>query len=232
MSRLDELRANLARVEQRIGDACSAAGRSRSEITLIAVTKTWPADDIKRVAQLGLTDIGESKDQEAFAKFNECEDLGLTWHFIGQIQSNKIRHIAQYADVVHALDRPKVVEMFDAAARESGRQITGLVQVSLDTADVSGRAGVDPSAALELAECIARCSNIRLGGVMGVAPLGGDAAKAFDVLHRVSQQISAQFENATMISGGMSEDLTEAIAHGATHLRIGSAIMGSRSYVQ
>ena len=232
MNRLEELHANLERVEQRISEACNAAGRSRAEISLIAVTKTWPAVDIKLVAQLGLKDIGESKDQEAFAKFQECGDLGLTWHFIGQIQSNKIRHIAQYADVVHALDRPKVVDMFDAAARESGRQVTGLVQVSLDGSDVSARAGVDPKNALALADQIARCSNIRLGGVMGVAPLKGNAAEAFALLQGVSQQISARFESATIISAGMSEDLTEAIAHGATHLRIGSAIMGSRSYVQ
>ena len=139
---------------------------------------------------------------------------------------------SQYADVVHALDRPKVVDMFDAAARESGRQVTGLVQVSLDGSDVSARAGVDPKNALALADQIARCSNIRLGGVMGVAPLRGNAAEAFALLQGVSQQISARFESATIISAGMSEDLTEAIAHGATHLRIGSAIMGSRSYVQ
>lgn len=232
MSRRAELQENLARVEKRVDQACLAAGRQRSEITVITVTKTWPVEDIKLLAAIGITDIGESRDQEAFSKFQECRDLGLTWHFIGQIQTNKVKRIAEYADIVHALDRPKVVEALNSAAQAVGRHITGLVQVSLDLGDAEGRAGVKPDQALTLAEMIARCSNLHLGGVMGVAPLNGDARSAFDRLQQVSQTIRAQFSNATIVSAGMSDDLAEAVASGATHLRIGSAIMGSRSYVQ
>lgn len=230
MNRLEELRLNLADVEQRVAAACESAGRARDDVTVIAVTKTWPSSDIRLLAELGVAEVGESRDQEAILKHEDCRDLGLKWHFIGQFQTNKANHIAQYADVVHSLDRLKAVEALQRAASNANREIVGLVQVSLD--DAAGRGGVSTEAVLEIAAAIHSASHLSLGGVMAVAPLGADPLGAFRLLAAVATEVQTVFPAAKMVSAGMSQDMVEAIACGATHLRIGSAIMGSRSYVQ
>lgn len=230
MNRLEELRLNLADIELRIDEACEAAGRARDDVTLIAVTKTWPSSDIRLLASLGVCEVGESRDQEAILKHEECRDLDLKWHFIGQFQTNKANHIAQYADVVHSLDRLKAVDALQRAAGNAHREIVGLVQVSLD--DAEGRGGASIESVLEIASAIHQSSNLRLGGVMAVAPLGADPTSAFRQLEAVAAEVQSAYAEAKMVSAGMSQDMVEAIACGATHLRIGSAIMGSRSYVQ
>lgn len=232
MTRAQELALNLADVRARVEAACVLAGREPADVNIITVTKTWPSSDIQLLAQLGVVDIGESRDQEASAKFADCGGLGLRWHFIGQFQTNKANRIARYADVVHSLDRPKAVHALEQGAALADRSITGLVQVSLDKQAGEGRAGASPDEVVDIATEIVRSPHLRLGGVMAVAPIGTDPGLAFQSLAEVSAQLREHFPEATMISAGMSEDLTEAIAHGATHLRIGSAIMGSRSYVQ
>lgn len=226
--RKDHLAAQLADVYSTIEKAALQAGRNPADIHLIVVTKTWPASDVHFLAELGVTDVGENKEQEATAKFDLCQPLGLTWHFIGQLQSNKVNHIARYIDVVHSIDRPKLVKALGAAAVAAGRTITGLVQVSLDPPDAVGRAGIEPERALELAAEIERTPGLVLGGVMAVAPLNEEPASAFGRLRPVVQQIQSQFPHATMVSAGMSNDLVQAVESGATHLRIGSAILGSR----
>jgi pyridoxal phosphate enzyme (YggS family) len=230
MSRLEELRLNLEAVERRVALACEAAGRDRDSVTVIAVTKTWPASDVRLLAQLGVSVVGESRDQEAMPKHEACADLNLEWHFIGQFQTNKANHIAQYADVVHSLDRLKAIEALEAAAYKAGRIITGLVQVGLDNSE--GRGGAAPAEVMELAERILHSKSLRLGGVMAVAPLGEEPEAAFRRLRAVADALQSRFPYASIVSAGMSEDLEAAVLCGATHLRIGSAIMGSRSYVQ
>ncbi len=230
MSRLEELRFNLAQVESRVVAACEVAGRSRDEVTVIAVTKTWPASDVRLLAELGVREVGESRDQDAMPKHAECADLDLTWHFIGQFQTNKANHIAQYADVVHSLDRLKAVDALSRATDAVDRVITGLVQVSLD--DAEGRGGASVEAVLEIAAAIEAADHLTLGGVMAVAPLGADPLLAFRRLADVAASVRAQYPHAQIVSAGMSDDMAAAVACGATHLRIGSAIMGSRSYVQ
>lgn len=230
MNRLEELRLNLADIELRIDEACEAAGRARDDVTLIAVTKTWPSSDIRLLASLGVCEVGESRDQEAILKHEECRGLDLKWHFIGQFQTNKANHIAQYADVVHSLDRLKAVDALQRAAGNAHREIVGLVQVSLD--DAEGRGGASIESVLEIASAIHQSSNLRLGGVMAVAPLEADPTSAFRQLEAVAAEVQSAYAEAKMVSAGMSQDMVEAIACGATHLRIGSAIMGSRSYVQ
>ncbi|MFG3440427.1 YggS family pyridoxal phosphate-dependent enzyme [Nonomuraea sp. NPDC047897] len=224
--RRDEIAAGLAEVEERIAKACRAAGRDRGEITLIAVTKTRPAEDVRILAELGVRDVGENRDQEAAAKAAELAGLPLTWHFVGQLQTNKVRSVAGYADVVHSVDRLRLAAAISKEAGRLGREIGCLVQVALD--DDPGRGGAVPADVPELADEIAALGDVRLAGVMAVAPLGEDPGKAFARLHEVALAVRERHPGATMISAGMSDDLAEAIAHGATHVRVGTALLGRR----
>ncbi|MFL6167621.1 MAG: YggS family pyridoxal phosphate-dependent enzyme [Ornithinibacter sp.] len=225
-ARRDELAAGLAQVRARISRALEAAGRT-DEPALVVVTKFFPAADVDLLAGLGVTEIGENRDQEAAAK---CAELAfrdrLTVHFIGQLQSNKAASVARYADVVQSLDRAKVVRALDRGAQQAGRRLEVTVQVNLDQAQ--GRGGVAPGEARELAELVAGCASLTLRGVMAVAPLGGDARAAFARLREVADGIRSDHPGATWVSAGMSGDLEAAVAEGATHLRVGSAILGSR----
>jgi PLP dependent protein len=224
----------LAQVWRRIDAACVAAGRSRDEITLIAVTKTWPASDVRRLYELGQRDFGENRDQEAAPKAAACADLDLRWHFVGQLQTNKVASVTRYADFIHSVDRLRLVRALAQAARREQRVITALIQVSLeDTGADPGRGGARPSEVTGLAEAIVSeavdpAGGLRLGGVMAVAPLGRPAADAFAGLAACSAAVRAVRPDATMISAGMSGDLEEAVVAGATHLRIGTALLGDR----
>jgi pyridoxal phosphate enzyme (YggS family) len=232
--RTAELAARLAATRSRIGAACAAAGRDPAEITLIAVTKTYPASDVLVLASLGLTDFGENRDQEASPKAAEVAAAGqpVTWHFVGQLQTNKAHSVAGYASVVHSVDRPQLVRALGGAASGTpGRNVadaalTCLVQVSLD--EDPSRGGVPAGRLLDVARGIAAEPWLALGGLMAVAPLGTDPAAAFAPLRRLSDLVRSVSEHATIISAGMSGDLEAAIAAGATHLRIGTALLGNR----
>ncbi len=239
-ARRDGLADRLAHVWQRIDAACVAAGRSRDEITLIAVTKTWPASDVRLLYELGQRDFGENRDQEAAPKAAACADLNLRWHFVGQLQTNKVASVTSYADVIHSVDRLRLVRALGQAARRQQRLITALIQVSLEGQDGQpGRGGAPLGEVTRLAAAIASEANetkdtvdpaagLRLGGVMAVAPLGVPAADAFVGLAACSAAVRAVRPAATMISAGMSGDLEEAVVAGATHLRIGTALLGDR----
>lgn len=224
--RRDEIAAALAEVERRITGACETAGRARHEITLVAVTKTYPASDVRILTELGVRDVAENRDQEAAAKAAECAGLPLTWHFVGQLQTNKARSVVSYADVIHSVDRPRLVHSLGREAERAGRQVTCLVQVALD--EDPGRGGVLPSELPALAGLVARTGGLVLGGVMAVAPLGGDPDRAFARLLELSFALRVEHPDATAVSAGMSGDLAQAIAHGATHLRVGTALLGRR----
>jgi pyridoxal phosphate enzyme (YggS family) len=226
MSRTDELAANLTAVRERIAKACDAAGRSPDEVTLVAVTKTFPASDVRLLADLGITDVAENRDQEAAAKATECRDLGLTWHFVGQLQTNKARSVVSYADVIHSVDRQRLVTALSRAAVATGRSPRCLIQVSLEEAE--GRGGVRPDGVLALADALAAAEGLELGGVMAVAPLAVDPAPAFARLARVSHSLRAAHPSAKTVSAGMSGDMEHAIVSGATHVRVGTALLGGR----
>ncbi|MER6816478.1 YggS family pyridoxal phosphate-dependent enzyme [Spirillospora sp. NPDC000708] len=221
-----ELAESLAEVRGRIAAACAAAGRDPAELTLIAVTKTFPASDVRLLAGLGLTEVGENRDQEARPKAAECADLPLTWHFVGRLQTNKARAVASYADVVHSVDRSRLVTALSDAAVRSGRTLRCLVQVSLDEAEHRG--GAAPADVPALAEAIAEAGGLELGGLMAVAPLGADPLPAFERLAAVAARLRRNHPDARIVSAGMSGDLEQAIACGATHLRIGTALLGGR----
>jgi len=221
-----ELARNLTEVRDRIDRACRTAGRDPGEVTLVVVTKSYPASDVRILASLGVSDVGENRDQEASAKASETADLALNWHFVGQLQSNKCRSVARYADVVHSVDRLAVIGPLDRAARDAGRRLTCLLQVSLDGDPARG--GALPEELPALADAVTTTEGLDLGGVMAVAPQASDPAQAFARLADVAKCLRADHPEATMVSAGMSGDLEEAVAAGATHVRIGTAVLGVR----
>jgi pyridoxal phosphate enzyme (YggS family) len=233
--RLGELEENLGEVRASIAAACAEAGRSPDEVTLIAVTKTFPAADVRALATLGVTDVGENREQELRSKVADCAELAVTWHFVGQLQSNKARSVVRHAAVVHSVDRSSLVTALSRAAVDAGKTVRCLLQVSLagygpaGTATGQGRGGVEPGDVLALAGQVAGADALELGGVMAVAPLGGDPDRAFEGLASVAARLRSEFPGAGWISAGMSEDLAAAIRHGATHVRLGRALLGTRA---
>lgn len=229
-----QLAANLARVEERIASACASAGRKRDEVTLIVVTKTYPASDVRFLHELGVRHVAENRDQDAAPKAADCADLDLSWHFVGQLQTNKVRSVAGYADVVQSIDRTKLVTSLSAAAERAGRELGCLVQVALDaeSGERGERGGVAPDGVAELADAVAAAPGLRLEGLMTVAPLAGtyagDQRAAFERLMDLSTALRVAHPAANMVSAGMSADLEQAVAAGATHVRIGSAVLGDR----
>ncbi len=229
-----QLAANLAQVEERIASACAAAGRKREEVTLIVVTKTYPASDVRILHELGVRHVAENRDQDAAPKATACADLSLTWHFVGQLQTNKVRSVTGYADVVQSVDRIKLVTALSAAAVRAERELGCLIQVALDaeSGERGERGGVAPDGIEELAAAVDAADGLRLDGLMTVAPLAGPFAgrqrAAFDRLMEFSTRLRAGHPAANMVSAGMSGDLEDAVAAGATHVRVGTAVLGVR----
>ncbi len=226
----------LGAVRARISTACDAAGRDPQQVTLIAVTKTYPAGDIATLARLGVTDVGESKDQEARAKIAELGGppfvpAELRWHLVGRLQTNKARSVASYAHAVHSVDRAKLARaLADACAAEQRPEpLEVFVQVSLD--DDPERGGVAIPDLPGLAEVVAARSELRLRGVMAVPPIGAEPDAAFARLAQLSRQVQAEHPGADAISAGMSDDLEAAVRHGSTHVRVGTALLGRRTHI-
>ncbi|HEU4426795.1 MAG TPA: YggS family pyridoxal phosphate-dependent enzyme [Pilimelia sp.] len=231
-----ELAAGLAGVRARIAEACARAGRSPGEVTLVAVTKTYPALDIVRLAGLGLTDIGENRDQEAASKAAEVAAAGVAvrWHFVGRLQRNKCRSVVRYADVVQSVDSVRLADALgEAAQRQRERPLDVLVQISIDGDPRRGGALATPDAEPDralarVADAVAARPVLRLAGVMAVAPLDWRPSDAFTRLAEIAAGLRAEHPGATVVSAGMSEDLEAAVACGATHVRVGSALLGKR----
>lgn len=232
--RAAELASSLAAVRARIHAATQQAQRPAGAVSLVVVTKFFPASDVRLLAGLGVADVGENRHQEAQGKAHECADLrgGLRWHFIGGLQSNKAAAVAAYADVVESLDRPKLVAPLDRGAAERGVVLPVLVQVSLDPSGATRRAGAEPTDVLGLAERVEQAEHLELAGLMAVAPLGEEPVAAFARLAEVQRALLAEHPAASVLSAGMSADLEAAIGAGATHVRVGSAVLGSRPAVQ
>ena len=232
MSREQELRDNLQLVRERIEKACVAAGRAPEEVTLVAITKTFPVSDAAALAALGVTDVGENREQELKVKAPELPEL--VWHFVGQLQSKKARSVVRHASVVHSVDRSSLVAALSKAAVAEEKTLRCLLQVSLasygseSAATGADRGGVAPADVLELAAEVAAADGLELGGVMAVAPLGSEPDKAFAGLREVAARLRSEHAGATWISAGMTGDLEAAIRHGATHVRLGRALLGTR----
>jgi pyridoxal phosphate enzyme (YggS family) len=225
-----ELAANLAAVRQRIAAACRAAGRDPDDVHLIVVTKTYPAADVLRLASLGVTDIGENRDQEAAPKAEEVLAAGanLRWHFVGRLQRNKCRSVARYASMVHSVDSVRLVDALDDASnRYRDRPLDVLVQVSLDGDTTRG--GVAEQDLPAVLARVADAESLVLRGLMTVAPLDWKPERAFAELAEIVRRVRTRYPDATILSAGMSADLDEAIRHGSTHVRVGSAVLGART---
>ena len=224
MTRADELADRLAALEQRIGAACAAAGRTRDAVALVAVTKFHPASDIAVLRDLGVDRFGESRDQEARQKAAEVQ--GVRWHFVGRLQTNKAASVAAYASVVESCDRLRLVSSLSAGARAADRELDVLVQVSLDgDPERGGAPAVDVPA---LADAVAAAEGLRLAGLMAVAPLGEEPARAFARLVGIADRLRQDHPQARELSAGMSDDLEQAVACGSTSVRVGTALLGPR----
>ena len=236
-----ELAENYARVRERIAKACAAAGRDPAEVRLVAVTKTFPASDVTLLADLGITDVGENRDQEAAPKAAAVAAAGVAvrWHFVGRLQRNKCRSVVQYADVVQSVDSVRLAEALGRAVQrsraEGGRTdpLEVFVQVSIDGDPDRGGAWPESADAdrglLPVVTAVANHPELTLSGLMAVAPLGWAPEAAFDRLAAIAERVWSEFPEASLLSAGMSGDLEVAIRYGATHVRVGSALLGMRA---
>ena len=220
----------LREVRERIAAAERAAGRAEGSVSLIAVGKTFPADAIREVAALGQVDFGENRAQELLGKAAELADLPLRWHFIGQLQRNKAAAVARVGAVVHSVDRMSLAETLSRAGEGAGRPVDVLLQVDLGgpEGELATRGGAAPADVPRLADAVAALPGLRLRGLMAVAPRGEEPAPAFARLAELATALRADHPGATDLSAGMSADLEEAVAAGATLVRVGTAIFGDR----
>jgi PLP dependent protein len=232
VARLEE---NLRTVRERIAAAARAAGRDPATVALLAVSKTWPADDVRTLAALGQRDFGENRVQELISKAAELaepEPAGpaVRWHFIGQLQRNKAAAVARLGAVVHSVDRPSLAGVLDRAGQQGGAPVEVLVQVDLGgpEGELAARGGAAPGEVPALADRIAEAPGLRLLGLMAVAPRGVGSRPAFDALAALAERIRADHPEARELSAGMSGDLEDAVAAGATLVRVGTAIFGDR----
>jgi PLP dependent protein len=216
------LEERLARVRSQVSDAAAEAGRDGSGITTIVVTKFHPASLVRALAELGVTDIGENRQQDAGPKAAQLRDLDLTWHFIGQLQSNKVRAVLEYASVVQSVDRASLVAALAAA------DVPVEVFLQLNLTDDPSRGGVAPNGLEQLAELVLAEPCLTLRGLMAVAPLGEEPRASFARVRTASERLRLVAPDADALSMGMSGDFREAVLEGATHLRIGTAITGNR----
>ena len=222
-ARTDEIAKGLNNVKERISEAAASAGRSLDEITLIAVTKTYPASDVVALRNLGVNNFGENRSDEGSEKSAEVAGI---WHFQGQVQSRKLREIVNWATFIHSIDSAEHAQKLSRICAELDKDISIFLQVSLDGAP--DRGGVTEGEILTLAEKVSQLPNITVAGLMCVPPASYEYQRAFSDISDIQQGFTKSFPEAKLLSAGMSSDFEVAIAHGATHLRIGSQILGSR----
>jgi hypothetical protein len=227
---MTDLAGNLRAVRARIDAAARAAAREPSSVALLAVSKTWPADDVRALAALGQLDFGENRAQEFLDKAGGLTDLPLRWHFIGQLQRNKAAAVARLGAVVHTVDRESLARTLDRAGQGGGHPVDVLLQVDLGGAagELAARGGAAPGVVPALADLVASCPGLRLRGLMGVAPRGEDPTPGFERLATLAERVRADHPEATDLSAGMSGDLEAAVAAGATVVRVGTALFGDR----
>jgi pyridoxal phosphate enzyme (YggS family) len=224
-NRKEELSRNLDSVRLRIFNAAKRVDRSAEDVALIVVTKTYPISDVEILHELGIRNFAENRDREGREK---SAIVSAIWHFQGKLQSNKISSIASWADVVHSLDDPRHLRLLGAAVPES-KVLSVFVQVALDAQP--GRGGVALQDLSRLAELVFAQPSLSLQGLMAVAPLGENPENAFQRLAQIHSDFRRQFPSSPSLSAGMSGDFERAIENGATHVRIGSSILGNRTQV-
>ena len=223
-TRADFIKESLELVKEQIAAAATGAGRSVDEITLIAVTKTYPVSDVEILHNLGQRNFGENRSEEGAEK---SAQVNGSWHYQGQVQSRKLRDIAEWATCIHSIDSPDHAVKLSRICGEIGKEISIFLQLSLDGAP--DRGGVIATEILALADKVAELPNINLAGLMCVPPVTYEHQRAFSEIAQIHQKFISTFSQAKSLSAGMSSDFEVAVTHGATHLRIGSQILGSRT---
>ncbi len=225
-----DLEEGLRAVRARIDAAALAAGRDPGTVALLAVSKTRPADDVRTLVGLGQCDVGENRVQELTGKAAELADLPVRWHFIGQLQRNKAAAVARLGAVVHSVDRAALAQALSRAGEGAGRRVDVLLQVDLGgpEGELGARGGADPAEVPALADAVAELPGVRLCGLMAVAPRGAAPAPAFARLAELAARVRSDHPGAGELSAGMSGDLEEAVAAGATIVRVGTALFGRR----
>ena len=224
------LEESLRAVRARIDAAARAAGRDPATVALLAVSKTWPAADVRALVGLGQSDFGENRAQELIGKAAELADLPVRWHFVGQLQRNKAAAVARLGAVVHSVDRTPLAQALSRAGEAAQRPVDLLLQVDLGgpEGELGARGGADPAEVPALADAVAELPGVRLRGLMAVAPREGEPGPAFARLAALAARVRADHPEAGELSAGMSGDLEEAVAAGATIVRVGTALFGSR----
>lgn len=231
---MSALLERLEAIQARINQACLEASRNASEITLIVVTKNHPEQLVLDLLELGHRDFGENRNQEAEPKAALVEAKSSVarqdyrWHFIGQLQTNKVKNVLRYADVLHSLDRPSLLDALNKELEKANRELEVFIQLNLT--DNPERGGIQLPDLTEFAEKVSASPRLKLLGVMGVASLDGDLEQDFETINHASLMVQSVAPGANLISAGMSDDFEIALRHGATHLRIGTAITGKRQY--
>ena len=227
---MTDLAGNLRAVRSRIDAAARSAGRDPASVALLAVSKTFAADDVRALAALGQRDFGENRAQELLGKAEQLTDLPLRWHFIGQLQRNKAAAVGRLGAVVHTVDRPSLARTLDAAGQDGESPVDVLVQVDLGGAagEIAARGGAAPDDVPGLADLVASCAGLRLRGLMAVAPRGEQPGPAFERLAALAARVRADHPGAVELSAGMSGDLEPAVTAGATVVRVGTALFGDR----
>jgi pyridoxal phosphate enzyme (YggS family) len=231
LPQVDSLAERLAEAQQKISAAASRCDRVADDIKLIVVTKNHPAQLVFDLLDLGIRDFGENRDQEAAPKSAEVRatsNIAHRWHFIGQLQSNKVKSVVTYANSIHSLDRQSLLDALGKATIERALPLDVFIQLNLT--DDPGRGGIQPVNLRPFAENVLTQPGLNLVGVMGVASLDNNLERDFGAIRAASDSLQTLKPEASQISAGMSEDFETAIAYGATHLRIGSAITGKRLY--
>jgi len=226
-TREEVLARSLESVQTRISSAATSVGRTAEEITLIAVTKTYPTSDAEILRTLGVTNFGENRDSEGAEKSALVQGI---WHFQGQIQSKKLKSIASWASVIHSIDNLEHLEKLSKALENSEKRVDVFLQLSLD--GDAGRGGVVASSIAPLADFVMSDPSLRLLGLMCVPPVEADVEQSFTAIESSHQRFLRDYPEATKLSAGMSNDFETAIEHGATHIRVGTEILGSRTYPQ
>ena len=222
MSRADEIRAGVAALEARIGAACTRAGRARSDVRLVAVSKTFPAADVDHAIAAGMTDVGENKVQEARDK-KPLVAGSARWHLIGHLQSNKAKDAVRLFDVIQTVDSVELAEKIARAAESAGKRQDLLLQVNIGRE--AQKSGAAPESVPELARRIGAIATVRLGGLMAIPPAG-----EAEEMRPYFRELRAMRDDLGLmdLSMGMTDDFEIAIEEGATIIRVGRAIFGSR----